>query len=264
MHFEKVLINNKNELLKYKSLIFELFYNCFNKLIENELWEWAYIANPNGSPVVSLYFHGDKLIGHYAVIPLKLALQGVEVNAALSMTTMVDKSYRKYGTFVSQANEVYEEVEKLGYQLVYGFPNKNSAPGFAKRLDWVIEKNMYVAKFNYETLIDLPIRNSYSKSITFNTNDEKNLSWRLSKPDQTYFKKGNNIIKKFDNGYDIVFSDIDYSALDKDKEYNLFLEHEMDKHIDKKVFDYMFGYRVFDQSIGEIEFKKDLILSDLF
>ena len=264
MNLKKILIQDKFKLLEYKDLIFELFLKSFNKPMDSKLWQWAYITNPNGSPIVSLYFDDDRLIGHYAAIPMQLKYAGGTLKSLLIMTTMVDLSYRKYGVFISQANEVYEVAQNLGFQLVYGFPNKMAAPGVEKRLDWVVEKNMYVAKFDYESLLNLPVRKTLKNVIAFDSRDQKNLSWRLDKPNQTYIKKGNNIIKKFGNEYDIVFSDIDYSALDKDKEYNLFLEHEMDKHIDKKVFDYMFGYRIFDQSIGEIEFKKDLILSDIF
>ena len=151
----------------------------------------------------------------------------------------------------------------LGYKLACGFPNNKSAPGFKKRLDWVLEEDLYVAKFTYDELQKIGNK-TYSNAILFNTQDKKNIEWRLNKPNQMYTKKGNNIIKKYDNYFDIVFNGIDFSSLNKNYEYNILIDHEQGKYVDKKQFDYIFGYRLFDASLEGIEFKKDLIISDVF
>lgn len=263
IEFTKIMINDKNELVKYKEQIFDLFENSFGSQIDEKLWQWAYIDNPNGKPIVSLYFDRKKLVGHYAVIPIKFIHNQKNVNAVLSMTTMVNSSYRKYGIFIEQANEVYTVASKLGYKFVCGFPNKKSAPGFKKRLEWQLEEDLYVAKFNYDELQEIETK-TYRNAISFNTQDKNNLEWRLKKPNQNYFKKNNNILKEFEGSYDIVFNGVDFSNLDKDKSYNLLLDHKLDKHLDKKQFDYIFGYRLFDTTLEGIEFKKDLIMSDVF
>ena len=263
LEFKKIIINSKEELLKYKSPIFELFKNSFDSAIDEELWKWAYIDNPNGNPIVSLYFDKEKLVGHYAVIPMNFFYDQKSLNAVLSMTTMVDIAYRKYGIFVDQANEVYEKANELGYKFVYGFPNKKSAPGFKKRLNWTLEENLYVAKFTFRELQNIE-KKIYTTSISFNTQDKKNVEWRLSKPNQEYIIEKNNILKKFDNAYDVVFNRADFSMLDKNSQYNILLEHNLDKYLDKKEFDYIFGYRLFDASFKGVEFKKDLIMSDVF
>jgi len=84
------------------------------------------------------------------------------------------------------------------------------------------------------------------------------------KPNKNYIKKNNNILKSFDDSFDLVFNGDDFSMLDKGKEFNLLLDHELNKHLDKKQFDYIFGYRFFDSSLDGTEFKKDLIISDVF
>ncbi len=263
LEFTKIMINDKNELLQYKTQILELFEHSFNSKMDENLWNWAYINNPNGNPIVSLYFDGVKLVGHYAVIPIKFIYNQKNVDVVLSMTTMVDTAYRKYGIFIEQADEVYEKATELGYKFVCGFPNKKSAPGFKKRLGWTLEEDLYVASFSYDELQQIEKKN-YSDSIIFNTQDKKNIEWRLSKPNQNYFKKSNNILKKFEDNYDIVFNSIDFSNLDNDKKYNLLIDHSLNKYLDKKEFDYIFGYRLFDTSFNGVCFKKDLIMSDVF
>ncbi|MDS1369865.1 GNAT family N-acetyltransferase [Aliarcobacter butzleri] len=263
IEFNKIVINDKNELLKYKSQILELFEHSFGNKMDEKLWNWAYVDNPNGNPIVSLYFDNKKLVGHYAVIPMKFIYNQKNIDAVLSMTTMVDLAYRKYGIFIEQANEVYEKATELGYKFVCGFPNKKSAPGFKKRLNWTLEEDLYVANFSYDELQQIE-KSIYSNIISFNTQDKENLEWRLNKPNQNYFKKDNNIIKDFDGNFDIVYNSFNFFNLEKDKKYNLLLKHNLDKYLDKKEFDYIFGYRLFDTSLEGIEFKKDLIMSDVF
>lgn len=263
IEFKKIMINDKNELLKYKTQILELFEHSFGSKMDEKLWYWAYIDNPNGNPIVSLYFDGSKLVGHYAVIPINFIHNQKNIDAVLSMTTMVDLFYRKYGIFIEQANEVYDKANELGYKFVCGFPNKKSAPGFKKRLNWILEEDLYVANFSYNELQQIEKR-SYLNAISFNTQDKANIEWRLSKPNQNYFKKNNNILKEFEGNFDIVFNGFDFSNLDKDKKYNLLLDHSLDKHLDKKEFDYIFGYRLFDTSLEGVDFKKDLLMSDVF
>ncbi|WP_417333245.1 GNAT family N-acetyltransferase [Halarcobacter sp.] len=263
IEFKKLIINDKNELLKYKTQILELFEHSFGNKMDESLWDWAYIDNPNGDPVVSLYFDAERLVGHYAVIPIKFIYKQKNLDAVLSMTTMVDTAYRKYGIFIEQANEVYEKSAELGYTFVCGFPNKKSAPGFKKRLGWTLEEDLYVANFSYDELQQID-KKTYSNVILFNTQDKENLAWRLRKPNQNYFKNNNNILKEFEDNIDIVFNAIDFSNLEKEKKYNLLLDHSLDKYLDKKEFDYIFGYRFFDNSLKDVEFKKDLIVSDVF
>jgi acyl dehydratase len=262
LQFNKIMIKDKEELLKYKEQIFDLFEHSFNQIIDEKLWNWAYIDNPNGNPLVSLYFDKNKLVGHYAIIPVNLIMNKKNILGALSMTTMVNLSYRKYGIFITQANEVYSLAKELNYKFVFGFPNKKSAPGFKKRLKWTIEDDLYVAKLTKNELMSLPSNPSEDK-ITFNTVDEKNIKWRLSKPNKIYIKKENNILKNFDENFDIVFDGGDYSSLE-DNKYNILLDRDLEKFTDKKEFDYIFGYRLFDDTLEGIEFKKDLIMSDVF
>lgn len=263
MKIDKTIITDKTQLLFYKQQIFELFFNCFNKEMEEKLWDWAYIDNPNGNPIVSLYFDKDKLIGHYGLIPMKFIFNNKQLMAGLAMTAMVDKDYRKYGIFTELATYANNYAEKLNYDFIYAFPNSNSAPGFKKRLDWVLEEDLYVANFSYDELQQIEKKN-YNNSISFNTQDKENLEWRLNKPNQNYFKKDESILKKFNDNFDIVYNSSDFSSLEKDKKYNLLLDHDLDKYLDKKEFDYIFGYKLFDTSLQGIEFKKDLIMSDVF
>ena len=89
-----VVVTKKSDLMKYKSSILQLFSECFPSDLNEKIWEWAYIDNPFGDPIVVLSFDGDLLVAHYAVIPYHLSnKQDPKIKSSLSMTTMVAPSH---------------------------------------------------------------------------------------------------------------------------------------------------------------------------
>jgi len=116
--------------------IIELYKKAFSKEIDIESWKWKFMENPAGNGIIKLMFDGKKLIGHYAIIPVKMKIGDRIVKAALSMITMTHPDYTKQGIFTHLANALYEELSRMGFKFVYGFPNENSFPGFIKNLGW--------------------------------------------------------------------------------------------------------------------------------
>lgn len=261
--FKKIIIKTKPELKKHKSEILKLFKLSYDRAMDEELWEWAYIKNPNGDPIVSLYFDEGKLVGHYAVIPISLSKEGDSIKALLSMTTMVHPDYRKMGIFVSQATDVYKEAEKDEYMLVCGFPNHNSAHGFRAKLGWTIIENLCVSSLTPLEIDSLPLETD-KNSVVFNVADQKALEWRLAKPQVDYIINNGNILKKFNSCFDVVYrSDRPINHINN-VTYNLIVEEVEGQTTGEKKFEYLFGYRLFNEDLKNISFKMDLIISDLF
>lgn len=268
MNLKFSLINNANLLKQHKDSILELFRNCFGKELDPVLWDWAYCNNPGGSPIVSLCHADGKLVGHYAVIPFNL-IQGKEtLPACLSMTTMVDASCRKYGLFVEQAQQVYEQAQSLGFGIVFGFPNSNSTPGFRKRLGWVFDEPDYVASVTLKHLSDSPKFRALlddSSLAKLATNDREFMEWRLSKPEHAYQNITSLIIKKFDTLEDIVaINNLPDEIQTDTKRYNVLLDATVTDLREYEVFTYQFGYKAFNTRFDELRFKKDMLMSDVF
>ncbi|CAD7288715.1 GNAT family N-acetyltransferase [Campylobacter suis] len=257
--FDKILITKKSELHEFKGQIATLFTACFNREFDDELWQWAYIDNPNADPIISLFFDKatKELAGHYALIPIFLRFNNQDLKCALSMGVMVGEKYRKFGLVISQAVAVYDMAKKLGYELVYGFPNKNSAPALQRLLGWNIDDS-FIAELNSTEIKNL---NKPTYQIDYDTLHPQN-SWRLDKPKQLYKMQGKNILKNFSDQIDLVYNGYDFDVLDTDMRYNVLTNDK--NFIMKKKFDYVFGYRLFNQKLKGVEFKKDLIMSDVF
>lgn len=262
MNLIKKMISDKNEFVDYQLAILNLFRKSYGRDLHLDIWKWAYLQNVNGNPIVSLYFDGGKLVAHYAVIPVTLEKLGCRIRACLSMTTMVDPDYQLRGLFGSQAEEVYEKAAESGIELVYGFPNRNSAPGFKKKLSWILdEKGCIVCLDKYEIAQYIKTSNHDSSIAEISIRDEY-LKWRLRKPDTNYFMVNKSIFKKYQDTIDLIYLD-NISDLEDEKQYNLYIPNQ-DDYQEKYVSNYVFGFRVFNDSLKNICFKKDLILSDVF
>lgn len=116
--------------------ILDLFKQVFGKEMSLSFWRWRFADNPFGKAIIKLSFDGDTLIGHYAVIPMEVQVQGKLTKAAFSMTTMVHQDYRDSQIFVRLARETYKAAAETGAQFVYAFPNGNSYFPFVKMLGW--------------------------------------------------------------------------------------------------------------------------------
>jgi hypothetical protein len=127
---------------KYKQgdekYILELFNLAFGKEMTPEYWNWRFKNNPFGQdPMIHLMWDGQKLVGHYAVSPIEMVINGEIHKTALSMTTMTHPEYGGRGIFSQLAQSLYDELKnEHNYTMVWGFPNNNSHYGFIKNLNW--------------------------------------------------------------------------------------------------------------------------------
>jgi len=97
---------------------------------------WKYRDNPAGPAVGFVAVDAGQIVGQYVVLPTWLRLDDEVVLGALSLDTMTHPNYRGQGMFVTLAKACMELAAKSGVEVLYGFPNKNSFPGFIRRLNW--------------------------------------------------------------------------------------------------------------------------------
>jgi hypothetical protein len=123
-----------------ESRIQELFKFVFNrdmgKSESREHWDWEFLKNPSGLGEIMLAVDGEKIVGHYAVIPERIKIKGVPVVGTLSLDTMVHPDYQGQQIFTKLATSLYEDIGKKGMPITYGFPNQNSIHGIVNKLQW--------------------------------------------------------------------------------------------------------------------------------
>lgn len=185
--------------------ILALFKLAFNKEMSLEYWKWRFLTNPFGKDImIHLMWDEDILVGHYAVSPIEMEINGRICKTALSMTTMTHPEYNGRGIFTQLSSSLYEELKNFhNYAMVWGFPNNNSHHAFIKNLKWKnvatipmlsLKKsnlNLNINSFNYEchsAFNDTLAKqlNLSAKNLTINKTHAY-LNWRyLKNPSATY------------------------------------------------------------------------------
>ena len=157
-----------------------------------------------------------------------------------------------------------------GAALICGFPNDNSAPGFAKHLGWnVFEPDRMVDLTGASLLADPELIGLLTSTvgIGWDVNDVDQAKWRLSKPDARYESSEGLVTKDYEGVLNILRLDSSgLGAIDPKVVYRVLVQGGFDisKIATLGQFDYRFGSRLFDSRLRNIPFKREPILSDLF
>jgi GNAT superfamily N-acetyltransferase len=97
---------------------------------------WKFDDNPAGPQVLAVAEHEGRIVGQYALWPMRLTVGRETVLAAQSLDTMTHPDYRGQGMFTRLAKEAMGYAAERGVEVLYGFPNAASYPGFVRKLDW--------------------------------------------------------------------------------------------------------------------------------
>ena len=178
----------------------EVFKKSMGKTESIKHWNWEYKDNPSNRIEIILAIDKENIVGHYAVIPVKMKIKD-EINLmSLSLDTMTHKDYRGRGIFPKLASKLYKELGESGISITFGFPNKNSINGFISKLNWVeiSDVPIQILPLNFKNLIYRYFKNKAFSNFLGNI---FNFMFKL------FFKmkpiKSNNIIKinDFDNRF---------------------------------------------------------------
>lgn len=271
-NIEFKIIEKKSHLIEYFDDIAELFEVSFKKKLDRSLWEWLYIENPNGDPIVALAFDADKLVGHYAIIPSRLSLDSSNLDSYLSLTTMVSYKYTVLNLFKVLAERVYEcIIQKKIPAVVFGFPNEKSKKGFRERLDWQVDDDICIVnveKKYYPELIDYLRFEMESTDGSVSFNDSNFFEWRVKTKQQTWVIQENVWLKKHGLIYDLMYckQGISVNELNEFSSLNVLINRKKAQKFNfeyTESFNYRFGYRMFN-SEQKFNIFVQMIMSDVF
>ena len=130
-------------------------------------WRWIHKDNPAGESIIWLAEHNGKIVGQYAIMPVKVKIDNKVILISQSLDTMTHPDYRRQAIFETLAKKVYEEAERDNISIVYGFPNNFSHPGFINKLSWfnIGIMQLLFKPLNWRKAITLKIKNKYLKII---------------------------------------------------------------------------------------------------
>jgi hypothetical protein len=152
----------------------------FNSKIELEELRKVFDTRIFGMYTIGFLAVSDKgeIAAYYGVFPI-IGLKGdASILIAQSGATMTHPNHQKKGLFVTLAKLTFEAAQKEGIQFIYGFPNKNSLPGFQKKLNWKFQSSLQKVVLKTSTI---PVCELASKSSFVRYIYRGLLKWRTSK-----------------------------------------------------------------------------------
>ncbi len=95
-------------------------------------WRSRYVENPCGQATIWLALSDGMAVGHSAMIPTSVNIDGRTVKAGLSVDAWTHPDFRCRGVFTSLHRSVLQEARNQGIEFAYTFPNDESYRGFLK------------------------------------------------------------------------------------------------------------------------------------
>ena len=148
---EYTFVRVSSDNLSHLQLLYKVAFNTivsidfFKKKFDTSAMgvEWlGYIAFDNaGTPAA-----------YYGVFPCICDYFGEKILVAQSGDTMTHPDHRGKGLFIQLATKTYDLAKNSGVKFVFGFPNKNSYPGFVNKLNWVHNEDLNIYKIKVFTL----------------------------------------------------------------------------------------------------------------
>lgn len=97
-------------------------------------------------------YYGTEAVSYVGAIPCYLEKDGEKLLAAQIGDVMTHPKHFRYGLFHKTAAILFDELKKNGFDVIYGFPNLNSKPGFKKRLGWEFTDDLKVSIFDQKCI----------------------------------------------------------------------------------------------------------------
>lgn len=141
--FEKLNDNNIKDLVPIYISAFKKNI-CLEELIKK--FDTSFTGLKNVGFIA--YSKENEPAAFYGVFPCYMDYNGKKILVCQSGNTMTHENHQRKNLFVTLAKITYEYCKDNGIHLVFGFPNKNSYPGFVNKLNWTHKENIqaYITK----------------------------------------------------------------------------------------------------------------------
>lgn len=116
--------------------ILDLFQKVFGVDRTINRWNWQFKNNVFGGGWITLAEIRNEIVAQYCMMRYHLNFMGREIIAGQSCDTMVRSDQRGQKWFSRLASANYKYASEEGAKAVFGFPNRDSYPGFMRDLEW--------------------------------------------------------------------------------------------------------------------------------
>lgn len=134
LNFRRAKKQDLTRISEFRKGFFE--YNSAKRSCEPEYYEWKCHKNPILPGEMWLAEDGDAVVGIKSMTPKRMKVLGKVVVGAETGDTFTHPDYQRRGIFTN----LFKAARKSGLDgrmgFIYGTPNKNSLPGYVRKLDY--------------------------------------------------------------------------------------------------------------------------------
>jgi len=171
------------DLARYAALFGECFPGA--KHLDLPYLHWLYAENPDGEVIgMDAWFEG-RMVAHYACVPVRARLRGVERRVLLSVNTATHPRHQGQGLFTRLAEATYRAAADLGFHAVHGVANAQSTPGFVRKLGFALLSPLD-ARVGMGGIDRVPPAVSQASSSFHRVWRAESLQWRGANPHRPY------------------------------------------------------------------------------
>lgn len=110
--------------------------------VNPQYWNWMFKNNPAGNPIIVLAEVAKKLVGHYALVPMRMLIKGKERTGTLAMNMVIHPDYQGRGIFSALVDKAAYKARTQDMPVTFVFPNVNSRPVLVEKLGWLVPCSM--------------------------------------------------------------------------------------------------------------------------
>lgn len=164
-----------------------LFAACFPAAthLDEPYLRWLYAGNPQGDVVGMDAWEGGRVVAHYACVPVRARVGGVERRVLLSVNTATHPAHRGRGWFTRLAEATFRVAHEQGFHGVYGVANAQSTPGFLRHLGFSLLSPLD-ARLGFGAIDSAPPRESQALSSFHRVWSADELRWRADNPHRRF------------------------------------------------------------------------------
>ncbi len=165
----------------------------FTRNFSYEYLNWLYAKNPAGKAIGFNAYHDNRIVSHFASLPITSRMYGEECKGVLSLNTLTHPEYQGKKLYDKVSNLTYDYLNEKGYNFIIGVANANITP-------------IFVHKQNFQLVTPLDVKigigNITEKHSNYDDYEYKRLwtkdtlHWRLSNPSIKY-----KLVKKRSSHY---------------------------------------------------------------
>lgn len=159
-----------------------------NEKFSIDFIRWQYAQNPLGQMEGFNAWDGDRIVSHFAGMPLQMRLFSKIRKGLLCINVGTNTGYRGKKLFTAVGEKTVEYAKENGFDFLIAVPNANSTHAFLKY-------------FDFELISPLTVKVGFGKDIypdktynCFRVWDDAQWEWRLNNPTNKYSYNSEGII----------------------------------------------------------------------